>query len=579
MNNRSTLLTFILFTLLLIVILFQVLSMIQSDRLYERLNTLIDLIRDSGVRQAPEQKSGQEKPAKEEYPGDDGDWLVWQLSAEPSSLNPITSSDAATTYIVSGSIFETLIEYDEDTFEYRPLLSESFEISDDGLQIDFILRDDICFSDGEPVTADDVIFSYETIINPGVDALHFANYLQDVDHIEKISDRHVRFIMKRVYFKSLGICGGIEILPEHVYKFDDPEEFNKRISNPVGSGPYVFEKWDIGNEVVLRKNLNYWGKIPNLEKILYKFITNDIAALQSLMSGQVDFISRPTADQFYEMSQDEDFVKKYYCLSYWHPGVGYFWIGWNQDRPFFKDKRVRLALTHIIDREKILKYILKNPGAMIPTGNFYIHGPQYDSSIEPWPYDPEKAKVLLDEAGWIDTNGNGIRDKDGVEFVFKYAIVSGTYLHEQMAKFVKDAAAKVGIEIVIDPYEWSVFVGRVQDRKFDAVNMAWVAGLAGDPYQIWHSSQIGNGGSNYVGFNVPEADRIIEEARRTLDDNQRNELFHQFHRILHEEQPYTFIYTRPEEAFLDKRFENVNIHMLGLVPDEWYVPKEKQRYR
>ena len=578
MNNRSTLLTFILFALLLIVILFQVLSMVQSDRLYERLNTLIDLVRDSGIRQASVQKSGTEKSTEEEYPGDDGDWLVWHLDMEPSTLNPATASEAVTTYIVNGNIFETLIEYDEDTFEYRALLAESFGISEDGLQIDFILRDDIYFSDGESVTADDVIFSYETVINPSIDALHYANYLQDVDHIERISDRHVRFIMKRVYFKSLGICGSIEILPEHIYKFDDPEEFNKRISDPVGSGPYVFEKWDVGNELVLRKNPNYWGKMPNVEKIVFKFITNDVAALQSLKAGQVDFMFRVNPDQFYEMSQDEDFLKKFHCLSYWHPGVGYFWIGWNQDRPFFKDKRVRLAMTHIIDREKILKHILKNPKAMIPTGNFYIHGPQYDSSIEPWPYDPEKAKALLDEAGWKDTNGNGIRDKDGVEFVFNYTIVSGTYLHEQIAKLVKDAAAQVGIEVVLDPYEWSVFINRVQDRKFDAVSMAWGGGLAGDPYQVWHSSQI-EGGSNYVGFNVPEADKIIEEARRTIDDEKRNKLFHQFHRILHDEQPYTFIYTRPEEAFLDKRFENVNVHMLGLVPYEWYVPKEKQRYK
>ncbi len=279
------------------------------------------------------------------------------------------------------------------------------------------------------------------------------------------------------------------------------------------------------------------------------------------------------------MSKDEDFIKKYHCLSYWHPGVGYAWIGWNQDRPFFKERKVRLAMTHIIDREKIIQYIIKNPKAIIPTGDAYVHGPQYDSSIKPWPCDPSKAKTLLDEAGWIDTNKNGIRDKDGVEFIFKYSIVSNSGLQEQVAKLVKDAAAKVGIEVVIDPYEWSVFIERVHNRQFDAVSMAWSGGLAGDPYQVWHSSQIGNRGSNYVGFNVPEADRIIEKARITINDDERNKLYHQFHRILHEEQPYTFIYTKPAEAFLDKRFENVNMHLLGLVQYEWYVPKEKQRYR
>lgn len=578
MNNRSGLLTFILFGLLLIVILFQVLSMVQSDRLYERLNTLIDLTKTADIRTPTKQQSSSTANAKEEYDGDDGDWLVWHLPSEPTTLNPFTSSEAATTYIVNVNIFETLTEYDYDTFKLKPMLAESFDISEDGLNIDFILRDDICFSDGHPVTADDVIFSFETILNPGVDALHYANYLQDVDHIEKISDRHVRFVMKKVYFKSLAICGGIEILPEHIYGFDNPEDFNKRISDPVGSGPYIFEKWDVGKDVVLRKNPNYWGKMPNVDKIAYKFITNDTAALQSLLANQVDLME-PNSDQFKEMSQDKDFKNKFHCLTYWHPGVGYFWIGWNQDRPFFKDKRVRRAMTYIIDRENILKYILKNPDAKIPTGPFYVNGPQNDSSIESWPYDPEKAKELLDEAGWVDTNGNGIRDKDGVEFRFKYTIVSGVYIHEQMAKLVKDAAAKVGIDVTIDPYEGSVFFDRVQKRDFDAVNMAWTAGLAGDPYQVWHSSQIGDGGSNYVGFNNPDADAIIEEARQTLDDEKRNELYHKFHQILHEEQPYTFIYTKPEEVFLDKRFENIKMHLLGVNMFEWYVPKDKQRYK
>jgi peptide/nickel transport system substrate-binding protein len=235
-------------------------------------------------------------------------------------------------------------------------------------------------------------------------------------------------------------------------------------------------------------------------------------------------------------------------------------------------------MTHLIDREMICKSLLRNPDALVPTGTFYIFGPQSDPNIKPWPYDLEKAKELLDQAGWIDTDGDGIRDKNGVPFSFSYMIVGGTYLHEQIAKLVKDQAAKVGIDMSIDPYEWSVFIQKVQNREFDAVNMAWGGGLAGDPYQIWHSSQI-ESGSNYIGFDNPQADAIIEQARRTLDDDKRNKMYHRFHRILHEEQPYTFVYTRPEQRFLDKRFQNVIIHKLGLDPHEWYVPREKQRYK
>jgi len=580
MNGRSAIVTFLIFLFLCVMITFQVLSMIQSDRLYERLNFLLDTLKTSGpVRTAGGQVSSVNLPG-EEYPGDEGDWLVWRLSSEPPTLyDVLATANWYSRWIVQGNIFESMVEYKLDAFEYRGRLAEEFSISEDGFEIYFKLRDDIHFSDGHPITTDDVIFTFETITNPGVDSASYANYFRDVERYEKINDREIKFYMKKVYFLSLGFLGGLPIHPRHIYDFNDPEEFNKRRTNPIGSGPYVFEQWDVGRQVVLKRNKNYWGRKPKIEKIVYRFITNDIAALQALQTGDIDYL-RPPPDQFVEKINDAEFIKKFHCLSYWNAAnTGYFWIGWNQARPFFADKKVRLAMTHLIDREAIRKFILRNPEAEIPTGPFYIYGPQNNPNIKPWPYDIEKAKELLDEAGWVDTDGDGIRDKNGVPFRFKYMIVSALHLHEQIVKLVKDSAAKVGIEVIPEPYEGSIFSQRITNREFDAVNMAWGGNVESDPYQIWHSSQIENRGSNYVGFNNSEADAIIEEARRTLDDDKRNALYHKFHRIIHEEQPYTFIYTRPEQQFLDKRFENVIIHKLGIVEHEWYVPKDLQKYK
>ena len=326
----------------------------------------------------------------------------------------MASSSWSSRWIVSGNIFESLLEYEPDAFKYKGKLAEDFSISDDGLEIYFKLRDDIHFSDGKPITTDDVIFTFETITNPGVDAASYANYFRDVERYEKINDREIKFYMKKVYFLSLGFLGGLPIHPKHIYEFDNPEEFNTRRTDPIGSGPYVFQKWDVGREVVLSRNENYWGKKPKIKKIVYRFITNDIAALQALQAGDVDYL-RALPDQFAEKSKDEEFRKKFHCLSYWDAAnTGYFWIGWNQARPFFADRKVRLAMTHLIDRKAIRDYILRNPEARIPTGPFYIYGPQSDPNIRPWPYDLERAKKLLDEAGWVDTDGDGIRDKNGV---------------------------------------------------------------------------------------------------------------------------------------------------------------------
>jgi peptide/nickel transport system substrate-binding protein len=386
-------------------------------------------------------------------------------------------------------------------------------------------------------------------------------------------------VMDKTYFKALDYLSFVDIgiLPKHVYTYTNPMNFNNRRSNPVGSGPYVFEAWDVGRQIVLARNENYWGSKPHLKKIVFKPIVNDLAAVQALRSGEIDLM-RPQADQYADLCAQKDFANQYRCISVWDPRSGFGYMGWNEDTPLFRDRRVRLAMTFMIDRWSICTDLLKGQ-AEVPSGPFYIYGPLNDPNIKPWPYDIEKAKQLLDEAGWKDTDGDGIRDKDGVPFRFKFMFVSGRGLHEQLAKHLKDQAAKVGIEVILDPYEWSVFLIRLLDRKFEAVTLAWFTDVAEDPYEMFHSSQIGNRGSNYVGFRNEEADKIMEQARSTLDETERDKLYRRIHQIIHEQQPYTFLYTRPEQRFLHPRFKNVRLHKLGLDWLEWYVPKDEQIYK
>jgi peptide/nickel transport system substrate-binding protein len=580
MNGRSGLVTFFLFLFLLVMIILQVLSMVQSDRLYERLNLLLDrLASDRAISKVQEKAKRADLPM-EEYPGDEGDWLIWRLHAEPRSLNPISVEGGHAAHLIcTGNIFERLFEYDIDTegVKLKPWLAESYEMSNDGLEVTIRLRDDIYFSDGVPVTVDDVIFTYETIMNPGVDAANIRNYYQNFKEVVKIDNRTIKFIFNEVYWKTIEAFGIFDVLPKHIYQFDNPEEFNKRRSNPVGSGPYIFEKWDVGREIVLRRNENYWGRKPKIEKLVFRFIVNSVSALQALRSHEIDYME-PTSEQFVQMSSDEQFKSEFRCLSIWQPSEAYFFIGWNQARPFFKDRNVRLAMTYIIDRESIVKYLLSGNGKVV-TGPFYIYGRQNNPDIEPWPYDPERAKELLDEAGWVDSDGDGIRDKDGIPFRFEFTYNVGSTNSERMAKLLKDEGIKVGIDIISDPVESSIFTERYNNRDFDSLILGWGGTIESDPYQIWHSSQIKGRGNNFVGFNNPEADAIIEEARRTLEPDKRYALYHLLHKILHEEQPYTFLFVRPEQHFLDKRFENIVIHKLGLNSHEWYVPREKQRYK
>jgi peptide/nickel transport system substrate-binding protein len=580
MNNRNGVFIFFLFVFVLAIISMQILSMIQSDRVYERINRIVDIVENAGSFTAGGQQNTNASADGDQYPGDEGDWLVRSIGGEPRTLNPYSvDSSLSARWIHTPNIFERLFEYDLDFdgVKLKPWLAESMEISEDGLEVTVRLKKDIWFSDHVPITADDVIFTYETIMNPGVDAAATRNYYSNFKELVKLDERTVKFVCNEVYWKTLETVGIFEVIPKHIYQFDNPEEFNDRRSDPVGSGPYVFERWDVGQQVVLRSNKNYWGKKPKIKKKVYKFITNRTAELQAFRAHEIDLME-PTSEQFAEMSNDEEFKKEFNVLSYWEPAGGYSFIGWNQATPFFKDKRVRLAMTHVIDRESILKYVLKGYGSIV-TGPFYMHGRQSNPDIKPWPYDPERAKELLDEAGWVDSDDDGIRDKDGVPFKFKYCYVPGGPSSERIAKILKDGASKVGIEVIPDPAEWSIFVDRLNNRKLDAGILMWGGTIESDPYQIWHSSQIEGRGSNFINFNSPEADAIIEEARRTLDEGKRYELYHKFHKLLHEEQPYTFLFARPEPRFIDKRFKNVKIHILGLDEHEWYVPKHLQKYK
>ena len=576
MHGRTRGVVFFLFLFISLIFLLQIHSMVKNDRFYDGVNRLAE---DLENRESVAGVSGNFEKEKEliENFVDEGGWLVWGFRVEPKSLNPV-SVDGYARWLTFPYIFEPLLFYDYNELKLKPFLAESYRISDDGLQITFRLRSDIHFSDGLAVTADDIIFTYKTITNPGIDAGDLASLYVDVESAEKIDDLTVCFKLKGPYFKAVENLSfwGIGVLPKHIYEFDNPEEFNNRVSEPVGSGPFVFEKWERGKEIVLRRNETYWGQKASLEKIVYKFINNPTAAVQSLRAHRIDMII-PEPDQFFDLAADGQFKKDFMCLSYRVPGTPFYFIGWNNRSRFFEDRRVRLAMTHIIDRTRIVERLLAGFGLVV-TGPFYVDGPGYDSSVAPWSYDVEAAKKLLGDAGWVDNDGDGIREKDEAAFRFKFLYSADNVLYRRLAEFIQDESAKVGIEIILEPMEWSVLINRVGEGQFDAVLMGFSTSLLEDPYKLWHSSQI-DGGSNYTGFRNSEADGIIEEIRRTLDDFERNTLCHRLHRLLHVEQPCTFLFTRPTFRLVDRRFENVEIYKLGVKYWRWYVPKERQKYR
>ena len=502
----------------------------------------------------------------------DGDWLIYHLSAEPATLNPITATDAYESTVNSRNIYETLVERNNETLELNPVLAESWEISEDKLTYTFKLRKDVKWQDGEPFTSEDVVFSYKTIMNPKVDAPQLRAYFQEIRDVEAIDDYTVKFTYARPYFLALEFCGGMPIVPKHVFAQGD---FNTNPAgrSPVGTGPYKFLRWTTGREIVIEKNPDYWGEKPKLNRIVFRIITDSSVSLQVLKREELD-VSGLTPIQWARQTSSKSFEENFDKLSYFRPNYSY--IGWNLRRPYFSDKLVRQALTHLVNRDLILQQILFDLGAVV-TNPFYINSPEYDKSITPFPYDPKKASELLEQAGWTDTNNNGIRDKDGVEFKFEFLIPAGSETGEKIATILKEELDKTGISMDIRKTEWAVFTTRLMERKFDAVTLAWSMGVESDPYQIWSSTQAEKG-SNFVGFINEEADSLIEAARKEFDRDKRIEMYRRFSEIVHEEQPYTFMFCNKSTVAVNKRFENVLVHPFGIDPLEWHVPLPVQLY-
>ena len=542
-----------------------------------------------------------------------GDWLLWKIEAEPEQLNPLTASDGYSHQVFEDNIFQTLLTRDRKTLELQPYLAEERPtISNDKLAYTFKLRRDVHFQDGRPLTGEDVLFSIKAIKCPLVNAPQVrVDFISLID-VVLIDPYTIKMIMKEPYFRNETVLGNnLFILPRHYYDpenllakatvrdmLQDPsklppevkrfaENFNRNYNrNPMGTGPYIFKGWRTGLQIDLVRDPNYWGKDKAgieqayLDWIKFRIINNDDAALVTLKSGGVDYIERLNPVQGVRGTNSERFKREFQKLEYYYPYYAY--IGWNNNHPIFSDKRVRQAMTYFTDRKQIVKSILFGFGEVVDSP-IYIFRPEYNKSLLIRPYDPTKAMELLKEAGWRDSDGDGILDKviDGrkVPFRFEIKVSSGSSTGKSIVLVLQEELKKHGIAVSVRELDWPIFLGDVRNHKFEVITMAWgMYATEPDDYQVWHSSQAVKNGSNHISYKNPRVDKILEDYRREFDAKKRIELYQEYQRILNDEQPYTFLYARKYVSAVHRRFENVEAYPEGLRPQLWWVPRGKQKY-
>ena len=287
------------------------------------------------------------------------------------------------------------------------------------------------------------------------------------------------------------------------------------------------------------------------------------------------------AEQYTE-EKDNPKLKDYYN-TYVTDQLAFTYIGWNPKNPLFKDKKVRQALTMAIDRQALIKNVIYDQGA-ISTSPFPLHSWANNPKVRPWPYDPEKSKKLLREAGW-KPGKDGILHKviGGKDTPFKFTLLSvqGAVSAERVATIVQQQFKELGIGMDIQVYEWTTYLSQYMNpRKFDAYIGAWSVTPDPDCYQLFHSSQIGEHQFNFVSYKNKTVDELLVEGRRTLDQNKRQKIYRRIHSILHEDQPYTFLYVPNHLIAIHKRFKGYKMNSNGIMthPERWYVPSAQQKY-
>jgi peptide/nickel transport system substrate-binding protein len=486
-----------------------------------------------------------------------GGTVIRRLESECKTLNWVLYTTAYENFVLR-HLYDPLFDYDKDGNMIPVLAAALPEVSSDHLHITVRLRTDIHWQDGQPITARDVKFTLDKIQDPKIPAINKEAYFDKLARLEVVDDHTLVFVWKEPFAPCLYAIAQLWPIPEHVYGQGDflTHPANRK---PVGSGPFMLEEWRSSQYLTLVRYDGYHGQRAYLDRIIFKVVEDDAVALNMLKAGELDEM-RATQVQWEKQMSTPDFQERFVKYDFYAPGYNY--IGWNNRTPFFSDARVRRAMTMLFDRESINTKIYSGFARLV-SGPFYINSWAYDKTIKPYPYDPAGARRLLDEAGWKDGNGDGVREKDGRKFEFELMIAGGSNTAAQFAQLLQEECAKSGLRVNIRQVEGSTFFDKIDKGEFDAATLAWRLDLDPDIFDTFHSSMTPPTGLNHVFYGNPSVDSLLVAGRLEFDLAARTAIYHRVHRLIHEDQPYTFVNAVPEKRPIARRIQGVVMSPMG----------------
>jgi peptide/nickel transport system substrate-binding protein len=506
----------------------------------------------------------------------DGGTLVRRLEADIASVNPILATSKYDR-MVDYYVFTPLVNLDTNL---RPVagLAKSWDISPDGHTYTFHLNEKATFSDGTPVLASDIVWTLAKIADPNSGAAQLAGDFENLDMTKtKAVDAHtVAVVFKEVLAAQLVRFNDLNILPEHVYsKGDFKNDYNFKA---VGSGPYRLVKADAQKEFILERREDFWGQKPYLKTVVMKVIPDVVTAWNALKHGDVDETT-VTSDVWLmeskrpEMQRQFDF-RRFYSLNY-------NYVAWNEKNPLFQDKRVRRALGMCLDIPSIINNLYHGT-ARAMSGPFTPDEYAYNPAVPVLAYDPMGAKALFNNAGWFDTNNDGVLDKDGKPFKFDLYVFAGSVTGAQFGQVFQQELKKVGVEMNIVQLDPAQLLKHALAGDYQAAYMGWQLDAEPDIYAVFHSTQTPPKGQNFVYYNNPVADQLITQGRTELDFDKRKATLQQLHAVLAADQVYTWTIQVSEKWAISRHVHGVKVSrgygLFTWYPGEfdWWIPQDER---
>jgi peptide/nickel transport system substrate-binding protein len=465
--------------------------------------------------------------------------VIVGMRTDFGGLNPITNSSLTTDHVMKFGLFTPLIQYDEN-LEPTPHLAESWEMHGD-TAVTFTLRDDVRWHDGQPVTAEDVKFTFDMAKDPETASLLASAYLAPVASAQVVDARTITFRFEYPHAQALEDFWWPPV-PRHLLEGVSATEmanapFNRR---PVGSGPFRFVEWRSNERIVLEANPDYpegLGGPPAAGRVVFRVIPEAATRLTELLTGGIHIQLNVEPDQVQRVEQTGG-VEVHSA-----PGTTLFYIGWNNARPPFDDARVRRAMTLAIDRQEIMDALLR--GHARPATSTVPPWHPFAPRIDPLPYDPDQAARLLDEAGWQVRPDGTRQNAQGQPLRFRL-LTSERALNRATVEVIQDQLRRVGATAQIEILEFQTMLAQHRNREFDAVLSNWVLDnfqMASAPRSLFHSEQADiEGSANRSGVRIPRLDRLIDAGAIATDDGRAREIWRELTEVLQEEQPFTFMF-------------------------------------